>query len=60
MKTYTTLFFILTIVSLLGGLFGKTPLGDPATHQLYVSAFCAVLTLAFGIEYLRTRKVRRS
>lgn len=60
MKTYTRIFFILTIVSLLGGLFGKTPLGDPATHQLYVSAFCAVLTLGFGIEYLRTRKVRRS
>lgn len=60
MKTYTTLFFILTVLSLIGGLFGKTPLGEPATHQLYVSAFCAVLTVAFGIEYLKTRKVRRS
>jgi len=60
MKTYTRIFFILTVVSLIGGLFGKTPMGEPATHQLYVSAFCAVLTLGFGIEYLRIRKVRRS
>lgn len=60
MKTYTRLFFLLTVVSLIGGLFGKTHTGEPATHQLYVSAFCAVLTLGFGIEYLRTRKVRRS
>lgn len=60
MKTYTRIFFILTVVSLIGGLFGKTPMGEPATHQLYVAIFCGVLTLGFGIEYLRTRKVRRS
>lgn len=62
MKTYTRIFFILTVISLIGGLFGKTPMGEPATHQLYVSAFCAVLTLGFGIEYLRFKmaKTRKS
>lgn len=60
MKTYTILFGILTVVSLIGGLFCKTPFGEPATHQLHVAMFCGVLTVAFGIEHLRTRKVRRS
>lgn len=60
MKTYTRIFFILTLVSLTGGLFGKTPCGEPATHQLYVAIFCGVLTVVFGIEHLRTRKVKRS
>lgn len=59
MKTYTRIFFILTIVSLIGGLFGKTPLGEPATHQLYVSAFCAVLTLGFGIDRLNFKWLKQ-
>ncbi|MBO4960585.1 hypothetical protein [Butyricimonas sp.] len=59
MKTYTRLFFILTIISLTGGLFGKTPLDEPATHQLYVSGFCWFLTLLFIEEHFRTRSKSR-
>ncbi len=60
MKTHIILFSILTIASLIGGLFGTTPLGDPATHQLYVSGFCLFLTLLFIKEYSRERSKSRN
>lgn len=59
MKTHIILFFTLSLVSLFGGLFGTTPNGDPATHQLYVSVVCWFLTLLFVEEHLRTRSKSR-
>lgn len=59
MKTHITLFFTLSLVSLFGGLFGTTPLDEPATHQLYVSVFCWFLTLLFIEEHFRTRSKSR-
>lgn len=59
MKTHITIFFTLSLVSLFGGLFGTTPLDEPATHQLYVSVFCWFLTLLFIEEHFRTRSKSR-
>ena len=59
MKTHITIFFTLSLVSLFGGLFGTTPLDEPATHQLYVSVFCWFLTLLFVEEHFRTRSKSR-
>ena len=55
MKTHITIFFTLSLVSLFGGLFGTTPLGEPATHQFYVSGFCWFLTVAFIIEHFKIK-----
>ncbi len=59
MKTHITIFFTLSLVSLFGGLFGTTPLDEPATHQLYVSVFCWFLTLLFVEEHFRTKSKSR-
>ena len=59
MKTHIILFFTLSLASLLGGLFGTTPNGDPATHQLYVSGVCFFLTFLFVVERLKN-KYRKS
>lgn len=50
------LFLILALLTGLSGLFGKTPLGEPATHHLVVSAFCFFLTLVFWREHLKVKK----
>lgn len=56
MKTYITLFILLALASLLAGLFGTTPLGEPATHQLYLSGLCWLLALLFAGEHLKKMK----
>ena len=50
MKTYTLIFAILSIFCLFAGLFGTTPNGEPATHQLVLSILTGILALAFNHE----------
>lgn len=51
MKNFMILFGIISLVCLTGGLFGKTPDGEPATHMLILSGFCAALTFLFYLEH---------
>lgn len=56
MKTLIIILGILALATLIGGLFFETPNGEPATHQLYVSAFCWIMVVLLGKEYRRNRK----
>ena len=51
MKAFMILFGTIAILCLLGGLFGKTPNGEPATHVLVLAGFCSALTFLFYLEY---------
>ena len=57
MKALEIISGILAIAALLGGLFGTTPDGSPATHQLGVAALMGLFTL--GCELERRRDARR-
>ena len=39
-----------SICCLMAGLFGTTPNGEPATHQLVLSILTGILALAFNHE----------
>ena len=55
MKNFMILFGIISLVCLIGGLFGKTPDGEPATHVLLLFVFCAALTLLFYLEHKKNK-----
>ena len=50
MKTLVAISALLALLALLGGLFGTTPNGEPATHQLFVAGFMALFTIGCEIE----------
>lgn len=56
MKTLITISAILSVLALIGGLFGTTPNGDPATHQLFVAVFMGLFTIGCAIEQRRVRR----
>ena len=58
MKALITVSALLSILSLIGGLFGTTPNGEPATHQLFVSIFTGLFTVGCVIEQKRLKKLR--
>ena len=56
MKTLITISALLSILALIGGLFGTTPNGDPATHQLFVAVFMGLFTTGCIIEQKKSRR----
>lgn len=50
------LFLALTIAALLAGCFGKTPTGNPAHYQLFITIPCFILATAFWIKHRKIKK----
>ena len=50
MKAFVIISASLALLALLCGLFAETPSGEPATHQLFVAGFMAILTIGCEIE----------
>lgn len=53
MKTLIIILGTLSILSFIGGIFGTTPNGDPATHQFFVGIFTGIITVLLVKEYRR-------